>query len=341
MARKQTTQPTKKTEVEPVSRGYEHGERASGAARLRPGRARTPELDLAFALGHGGGGIEPMRLLPDLDPAKEPRWSDTSSLPRNVVVEHLRKTPRTMAPEPIDDGEAARLGIKLVKEISVPWMFLGLEALAGPSCALAAMLAGIEAATKRHWDNGGWGSMCGPLKGMMLRVPEAEAIAARERLEALWKQWNHMHGALTFDVLLHGREGIARSGYKYLAQFKSYGRAPGSTEAPASAWELTLLDDSDGDFVAQQYEALWTAFNWKPQGRMMSPASARLLYLGGDAALRTELRAVDGYTGAAQVAAFEACADLGGPLVAELMTRLAVPTSKAHKRARAWLDGEG
>jgi hypothetical protein len=77
-----------------------------------------------------------------------------------------------------------------------------------------------------------------------------------ERLEAAWKKWNHTHGALTFDVVLHGREGIARSGYKYLARSKSYGRAPGSTEAPASAWELTLLDDSEGDFVAPQYEAL-------------------------------------------------------------------------------------
>jgi hypothetical protein len=67
---------------------------------------------------------------------------------------------------------------------------------------------------------------------------------------------------------------------------------------------------------------------------MMSPASARLLYLGGDAALRTELRAVDGCTGAAQVEAFEACADRGGPLVVELMTRLAAPSSKAHSRAR-------
>ena len=150
-----------------------------------------------------------------------------------------------------------------------------------------------------------------------------------------------MHGAMTFDVLLHGREGIARSGYKYIAADKCYGHAPGNTEAPATAWELTLLDDDAGAFISQQYEALWTAFAWKPLAHMMSPASARLLFLGGDAALRTELRAVDGYRGKHQVEAFAAYADLGGPLVDKLMTKLAKSGSKVEKRARDWLDARG
>jgi hypothetical protein len=322
-----------------TSRGLEHGHRAFGARFVRPGRARTPELDLAFALGHGGGGIAAMQLLPDLDPSKKPRWSDTSSFPRNVIVEHIRGEPRTMAPAPIDDEEATRLGRALVGKISAPWMFLGLEAIAGPSITLAAMLDGLEASKERHWDNGGWGSICGPLKGLMLRVPESESKAARDRLAAVWTKWRETHGAQRFDILLHGREGIARSGYKYIAKHKSYGRAPGSTEAPVSAWELTLLDDDEADFIAQQYEALWTAFNWKPQANMMSPASGRLLFLGGDAVMRTELRAVDAYRGDRQVEAFTACADLGGPLAKQLMTKLAAPDSKVHKRARAWLDG--
>jgi hypothetical protein len=217
-------------------------------------------------------------------------------------------------------------------------MFLGLEAIAGPSCVLAAMVDGIEAAKKSHWDNGGWGALCGPLKGMMLRVPEPEAQAARSRLAAAWKKWSHMHGALTFDVLLHGREGIARSGYKYIAEHKSYGHAPGRTDAPASTWELTLLDDNEADFIAQQYEALWTAFQWKSQSHMMGPASARLLFLGGDAAMSTELRAVDSYPGTLQALAFAAYADLGGPLAEQLMTKLAKRGSKVETRARAWLD---
>jgi hypothetical protein len=326
-------------EETPTSRGLEHGERASGARHVRPGRARTPELDLAFALGHGGGGIAPMRLLPDLDPSKKPRWGDTSSFPRNVVLEYVRGEPRTMTPSPIDDKEATRLGRKLVAGIELPWMFLGLEAIAGPSLTLAAMLDGIDAAKKDHWDNGGWGSLCGPLKGMMLRVPEPEATAARDRLAAAYKKWSHMHGAQRFDILLHGREGIARSGYKYIAKTKCYGRAPGDTDAPVTAWELMLLDHDDADFIAQQYEALWTAFKWKPQANMMSPAPGRLLFLGGDAVLRTELRAVDAYRGERQVEAFTACCDLGGKLVRQLMTKLAKPDSKVHKRAQAWLDG--
>ena len=330
-----------KVEDSVTSRGFEHGDRASGAKFVRPGRARTPELDLAFALGHAGGGIAPMRLLPDLDPSKKPRWSDVSSFPRNVVVEYVRSQPRTMVPTPIDEREAARLTRGLVDNISLPWMFLGLEAIAGPSCVLAAMLDGIEAAKTSHWNNGGWGALCGPLKGMMLRVPEREASGARDRLAAAWKKWRHLHGASTFDVLLHGREGIARSGYKYIAKQKSYGRAPGSTDAPATVWELTLLDDDEAAFIAQQYEALWTAFNWRPRAQMMSHASARLLFLGGDAALRTELRAVDSYPGTHQVTAFGTYADLGGPLVEQLITKLAKPGSKVEKRARAWLDTHG
>lgn len=337
---KPATKPAKAASSPP--RGYEHGERASGARFRIPGRALTPELDLAFALGHGGGGIAPMNLMPDLELGKKPTWSwiDASRFPRNVILEYVTAKPRTMEPPPLEDTDAAQLVRKLVDSISLPWMFLGLEAIAGPSCVLAAMVEGIEAAKERQWDNGGWGALCGPLKGMMLRVPEPEAGAARDRLEAAWKKWHHLHGALTFDVLLHGREGIARSGYKYIATTKCYGRAPDNTEAPASTWELTLLDD-ESDFIAQQYEALWTAFNWKPQARMLSPASGRLLFLGGDRAMRTELRAVDSFPGTMQAEAFAACSDFGGALVKQMMTKLARPGSKVQKRAQAWLDANG
>jgi hypothetical protein len=325
-----------KAPAAPVSRALEHGERASGAKYLRRGFARSPELDLAFALGHGGGGIGPMRLLADLDPAKKPKW-DAAALPRNVVIAHLRDEPVTTDPAPIDEAEAAKLARDRVGDIGLPWMFLGLEAFAGPSCVLAGMLDGIEAAKQSRWDNGGWGALCGPLKGMLLRVPPAEAQAATRRLEAMWKKWSHMHGALRFDILLHGKEGVARSGYKYIAATKSYGRAPGSTEAPLSSWELTLLDDEPA-FIAQQYAALWTAFNWKPQARMITPASGRLLFLGGDAVLRTELRVVDALPGTMQADALDACADIAGPLAKQLIAKLAKPTSKVHKRAKAILD---
>lgn len=319
------------------SRALEHGERSSGAKCLRRGFAHTPELDLAFALGHGGGGIAPMRLLPDLDPSKKPRWSDVSALPRNVVIAYLRNQPVTLDPAPIDEVQATKLARERVTAIGLPWLFLGLEAFAGPSCVLAAMLDGIAAAKKGHWNNGGWGGLCGPLKGMMLRVPEVEANAARTRLAAVWKKWNHMHGALTFDILLHGKEGIARSGYKYIVENKCYGRAPGSTEAPASSWELTLLDDEPA-FIAQQNEALWTAFKWKPQARMLTPASARLVFLGGDAVLRTQLRIVDALPGTMQGDVLDACKDVAGPLAKQLIAKLAKPGSKVQKRAQALLD---
>jgi hypothetical protein len=339
MTKKPTKPTTKKkpaaiTAAPVPSRALEHGERASGAKYLRRGFARTPELDLAFALGHGGGGIAPLRLLPDLDPAKQVKWAD--ALPRNVVIAHLRDQPVTLDPAPIDEAEATKLARERVGAIGMPWMFLGLEAFAGPSCVLAGMLDGIEAAKKSHWNNGGWGGLCGPLKGMMLRVPEAEAKTARARLSAVFEQWSHMHGALRFDVLLHGKEGVVRSGYKYLVKFKSYGREPGSTEAPMSSWELTLLDDEPA-FIAQQHEALWTAFKWKPQARMISPASARLVFLGGDAVLRATLRVLEVLPGTMQGEALDSCEDLAGPLAKQLITKLAKPSSKVHTRAQALL----
>jgi hypothetical protein len=146
-----------------------------------------------------------------------------------------------------------------------------------------------------------------------------------------------MHGAKTLDILLHGTEGIVRSGYKYIAKYKSYGSDPGNTEAPVSSWQLTLLDDEPA-YIAQQHEALWTAFNWKPQARMITPASARLCFLGGDAVLRTELRVVDALPGTMQADVLDACADIAGPLAKQIITKLAKPSSKVHKRAQALLD---
>lgn len=313
----------------------EHGANASGAKYIRAGFARTPELDLAFALGHGGGGIGPMRILPDLDPSKKVKW-DSAALPRNVVIARLREEDVTMDPAPIDETEAAKLAREHVLNISFPWMFLGLEAFAGPSIVLGGMLDGLEASEENQWDNGGWGALCGPLKGMMLRVPEEEAKSARARIAAVFEKWKEMHGAQTFDILLHGKEGIRRNGYKYIAKYKSYGNEEGFA-APSSSWELTLLDNEPA-FIAQQHEALWTAFNWKPQARMITPASARLMFLGGDPVIETELRVIDSLPGTMQAEALDAIEDLAGPLAKKILTKLAKPSSKVSKRAKALLD---
>ena len=67
--KKPAAKPRASAVAELPSRSLEHGEHASGAKYLRRGFARDPKLDLAFALGYGGGGIGPIRLLPDLDPS--------------------------------------------------------------------------------------------------------------------------------------------------------------------------------------------------------------------------------------------------------------------------------
>lgn len=60
-----------------------------------------------------------------------------------------------------------------------------------------------------------------------------------------------------------------------------------------------LLDDDEAEFIAQQNEALWAAFKWKPPS-MLSPAPARLIFLGGDPVHETQLRVADARSGTLQ-----------------------------------------
>src|SRR4051812_24012231 len=91
-----------KTSAEaPVNRAYEHGANAFGARYLKPGFALTPELDLAFALGHGSG-MAPITQLPDLPKGKKAKH-DGHEIHRNLALAELRKppgTPHTVTPEP-------------------------------------------------------------------------------------------------------------------------------------------------------------------------------------------------------------------------------------------------
>lgn len=211
--------------------------------------------------------------------------------------------------------------------------------MVGPSCVLAALVDGLEQAKQAAWNNGSWQQRFPVLHGLMLRVPTAERDAVHARLLDPQAKIHKWYGGAKLDILLHGREGIRRSGYKYSVEYKSYGtHRKGGEDDPSNTTDRCYLDE-DRDFVAQQYEALWTAFRWKAQRGMMDVPPARLLFLGGNAALETELRAIGGYPGTMQVEAFEHYADLRGPLVDKLMTALAKPGSKAEKKARAWLDG--
>lgn len=328
----------KRTTESLPSRALEHGSNAFGAKYLRPGFARTPELDLAFALGHGSPAFSPITLLPDLDVAKEAE-SWRVPIHRNVALSELRGTPLEASPAPLDEAEAARLIPDLVRTPPRIGVLRAVEAMVGPSCVLQAFLTGLENAGEAHWKNGAWQSFFAPLYGVMLRVPTGEAQAARARLETLYEARKQHHGAQKLDILLHGREGLVRSGYKYNLLNKCFQTTVGSND-PSNVLDLGFLD-GEADFVAQHFEALWGALGWKTVAHMSGPSPARLFFVGGEATLRTELRAMEGYPGTKQLEAFESYADLHPSSVRELMTRLAKPGGKAQKLAQAWLDALG
>lgn len=321
------------------SRALQHGAKAAGAKFLKPGIALTPELDLAFALGHGCG-FAPVTLLPELKAGK----TSKTRLERNVAIAELRlgfealmnQVPFPENPEAIDEAEAASI---LAREVPLlnfaPRNYLALEAMVGPSVMLKGIVDALPGITDEHWSNARTQGLFFVLKGFLLRALPAEAQAARVRLEALLQEKDQTFAAANLDILLHGRPAIAKRGSKYSAKFRSFQR--NDSDDPASVQNLLLCDD-EGPWVAAQFAALWEALQFKPQKWMAGPSPARLFFLGGEAALQTELKAADAYPGTMHADAFESYQDLASPLARQLMERLAKPDSKVQKQARAWLD---
>lgn len=335
--------PAKKRGAEVLpSRALEHGANAFGARYLKPGFALTPELDLAFALGHGSA-MGPVRLLSDLAPgAKQP--TSFTEIHRNVAIAWLRTTnPVSGAPvvheenpAPIDEAEAQKLVRSQLPRLRLlPIHFAALEAMVGPSCLLPGYVEGLAAIDDQWWDSGRLGGLFPLLYGLLLRTPPKESSAARKTLEALLEKKQKAFAAAQLDILLNGREGIARRGYKYSLTFKSYQRNDGAD--PSNVADLCYCDD-DSEFVAAQFQALWAAFNHKPVARMMGPSPARLFFLGGKKTLESELKVVGLYPGTLQADALASYADLKSPLAAKCVAQLAGDKSAA---ATEWLQQHG
>lgn len=349
LATKKATKPTAKKSSPPLalpSRALEHGANAFGAQYLSPGFALTPELDLAFALGHGSA-VGPVTLLPDLAPGKKVTFG-YHEVPRNVALAELRVTNKVFGapvvpeenPAPLEVEEAQALLRKRMPKLPFlrPAVVRAIEAMVGPSVALAAAVEGLEQMPERSWDNGAVGQLFFVVHGLILRALPNESKAARARLEALLTAKATTYGADPLDIMLHGREGIARSGYKYSTKFRSYQR--NDSADPSNVDDLCYCD-GDGAFVAQQFAALWKAFQYKVQNHMNGPSPARLFFLGGEAALETELKVVDKYPGTKQAEAFESYQHLASPLAVKLIKSLAGPKSKVKAKAEAWLALHG
>lgn len=341
---------TTKTAPALPSRALEHGAKAFGAKFLKPGFALTPELDLAFALGRGA--FDPIELLPNA-PAGVPvggtaRSHHARGVAVNVALAELRDTNKVWGAPVLPEENPAPLGVEEAQALlrtrfpKLPFLrapvLFAVEALVGPSVALAAAVEGLEQMPHQSWDNGGVSSLFRFVYALLLRALPEESNAARQRLEALLEAKQAEYGSAQLDLMLHGREAIARCGYKYSTKFKSYQRS--ANDEPSNVHDLCYCHD-DGPYVAQQFAALWAAFQYKVINHMNGPSPARLFFLGGDAALETELKVVEKYPGTRQAEAFESYQDLASPLAVQLIEKLAGPKSKVKKKADAWLAAHG
>jgi hypothetical protein len=310
------------------------------------GAAIREELDLAFALGHGAPGhVGPITLLPDVDPAKKPKHSH-EAIARNVAIAALRKgtllptpAPHEADPAPITEDEArAIVKASYAKLGLTPVYWHALEAMVGPSCLLPAMVQGLDAIAQASWGTGRLHGLVPHLYGLLLRAKERESKDARAALEAILKKRNATHAAARLDVMLHGREGIARRGYKYSPKSKCF--QTNDSADPSNAQDLLFCDD-DADFVASQFAALWKIQDYKVVKWMTGPSAARLFFLGGDPTLETELLVVERYPGTMQAEALASYRDLASPLATKLLEKLASPSSKVKAQAEACLAQRG
>jgi hypothetical protein len=340
------TKPKAKPKPQPAqtlpSRALEHGARAFGARFVKPGFAHTPQLDLAFALGHGNAAMAPIELLPDLPLGKKVP-TGAPGVHRNVAIARLRKSGDSAPgeldleahPAPLEPDETRKLVVRRMKFLGLDGLDVrAIEAMHGPSFTLDAFVEGLEGMPDTWWNNGGVGARMYPLYGLMLRALPDETKEARARLTALQTK-KKGHGLLALDVMLRGRAGIVDSGYKYNPTFKSYGRSPGD-ENPSNVMDLCFCEN-EPEWVAAQFARLWKLFNYKVINHMNGPSPARLFFLGGEATLETELQVVPHYPGTRQALAFESYRDLASPRAVELMKALAGPKSKVKAQAEAWL----
>jgi hypothetical protein len=332
MATRKTTKP-----ASIPSRAFDHGAKAFGATLLRPKFSFTAEQDLAFALGHGGATIGPLTLLPDIDPVavKKLKWLVARNY-RNVAITTLRSKEQSsqkevdaeVDPKPITDAEARTIGKRFFS--LEPHDIRALEALVGPSLVLESLVERFEKGG--DWDDNTLPRYFYVLCGLLLRVPPAEHAAAIARLEALYKKKAGMHGAHALDILLHGREGIRRSGYKYNPASDCYGTS--DSDEPVSTSQLQLVA-GEPEFLADSVRRLWELFSWKPRGRMNGPVTARVHFLS-PAVLDVELHLVDTWPKTMQVEAFDAYEEIALPAAGRLMLRFTRAGSAVQKKAQRW-----
>jgi hypothetical protein len=319
-----------------TTRATEHGASAAGARYLKPGATRSAELDLAYALGHGSA-FAPRSIAADLAPGKRAK----DGVPRNRALHFLRggrdaEGSMNTAPveaAPLGDDEARALAQKeAARGYVTSAYYLTLEACVGPSLVLSAMVEGLESTSVDRWRGGIHDHACRSLYALMLRALPSETEAAHARLTALFASLERQltYPPSSLGIMLFGRAAIARYGYKYLTKFASFGTS--AEDAPSTPHDLIYCPEESA-WVAAQHAALWKLMDYRPRKWMLEPPPARLVWIGGDALLETELSVVEKYPGTMQAAALDAYRDFASPLATACIEKLAGAGSKVQKQA--------
>lgn len=330
-----------------MKRALEHGEATWGARFRKEGFAFTEEDDLAFALGWP----HLVTLVADEDPPEEVArdllfdrrveraWPLEATHRAVRALRHGRKGPHPSpeaeealaTPRLLSEDEAIACLEQHLRARWTKWLMPldashAVEALAGPSAVLATWLRVLENETKS------WLGRSMPLRNailavgdLLLRVPEAEAEAARERLQALvdahladhLPQKATIHGLRGLDVVLHGREGAERSGL----------------HVDGAVRPLDLMHvHRDPGWVLEQALAL--------RNDASSHVDARLAFLVGERWLEREREAWSTYrqpkpTSLAHGRVADQLGRIRSPIVTEILFDMA-ERSKAKKLAKAW-----
>lgn len=206
---------------------FEAGDGAWGMRHLRPGTGRTEHDDRLFALGY------PYMLLPTDERVKwdklqtvidvlnkHPR--DLGELPRELLPWLVRRWPnnrRTRWKEPADaDVPDPDLDALLAEPRPVAnhkQLVWAIEAVHGSRFAAEHTVAAIESWEDLSAHHPGRAGMVRALYFVLLRVGEATHDALHARLATVFARQERSSSTLqTLDMLLHGREGVERSGYR-------------------------------------------------------------------------------------------------------------------------------
>lgn len=211
-------------------------EDAYGLKFVRKGFAKTPEDDVLFALGY------PHIVTKPGEPARKLR---------EAVVEALTTF----------EGQLHQL-----------------EATHGAADVATHAVDYITKLPAKAWKSGDWETFgddaCRALYFVLLRTPAKLAVDLRKRLEATFKKiaptmkdgfWRPLEG---LDVCLHGKKGVARSGYK-------------PDDENLSLSDLIFCDDDPAFVVSELKRELPTI-----KGSDAPRFSARYGFVGGAAAVK-------------------------------------------------------